>query len=362
MRAVLLLVLLSFSTLVECIIPLNILQSIIDHFKLFDVEIQPNCFTVSVKMELFKLFAKHGEMINFNEKIVHPSIRCTETISELMLNKPIKTKTVVVSQIENEVDLLTVNVSIGEEVYFLDKNTFKIYEAYVINNVHIKRYLGQFNQINKRIALFSPSYDFVDSFLDRRGDFQGIQLIVMTEQWLKYIWLPDNFADQSTYFPENETYDVTNIVSGSYKNALSYLEKALNFSTKLYKRKDGVWGMPKIMSNGSTHLNGMLKSITESHIDMIGASLSILQLRLNYVDYLVPMSQTHASLFIKNNDKFNMIDWSVYLTPFSIWSWLIIIISAMIFMFIISIMEWLFNVEMVSCNFRFKKKRISYFN
>ena len=350
MRAVLLLVLLSFSTLVECIIPLNILQSIIDHFKLFDVEIQPNCFTVSVKMELFKLFAKHGEMINFNEKIVHPSIRCTETISELMLNKPIKTKTVVVSQIENEVDLLTVNVSIGEEVYFLDKNTFKIYEAYVINNVHIKRYLGQFNQINKRIALFSPSYDFVDSFLDRRGDFQGIQLIVMTEQWLKYIWLPDNFADQSTYFPENETYDVTNIVSGSYKNALSYLEKALNFSTKLYKRKDGVWGMPKIMSNGSIHLDGMIKSTTESHVDMIGASISMLSSRFDYVDYLVPMSQIYAALFIVNNDNFNVIDWTVYLAPFSIRLWLVIVVSAFSFMIIITIMECLYNVEMVSFN------------
>ena len=356
MRAILLLILLSYSSLVECIIPLNMLLSIIDHFKLFDVEIHPNCFTVPVKMELFKLFAERGEMINLNEKIVrqnHPFIQCTETISELILNKPVKTKTVVVSQIENEVDLIKVNVSIGEEVYFLDKNTFKIYEAYMINNVHVKRYLGEFHESNKTSALFSPSEEFVDSFLDRRGDFHGIQLIAMTEQWLSYISLPDNLVDQSDYFQENETYDVTNIASGSYKNALSYLEQSLNFSTKLYKRKDGVWGMPKIMPNGSTHLSGMLKSITESHIDMIGASFSILQSRLDYVDYLVPMSQTHASLFIANNNKFDMIDWTVYLTPFSICSWLIIITSAIIFMITISIMEWLYNVEIVSWNFCF---------
>ena len=311
-------------------------------------------------MELLKIFAQRGEMINFYEKIVHQnhpsiSIRCTETISELILNKPVKTKTVVISQIENEVDLITVNVSIGEEVYFLDKNTFKIYEAYAINKIHVKRYLGQFHEINKSSALFSPSDDFVDSFLERRGDFYGDQLIVMTEQWLSYIMLPDDFADQSNYFPENETYDVTRIVSGSYKNVLSHLEKSLNFSTKLYKRKDGVWGMPKIMPNGSIYLEGMLKSITESHVDMIGATISMIPSRLDFVDYLVPMSQTYMALFIVNNDNLNNIDWTVYLAPFSIRLWLIIVASAFCFMIIISIMECLYNVEMVSLNFNVKE-------
>ena len=311
-------------------------------------------------MELLKLFSDYGVLIRLNEKIAHPNhpfIRCTENIKTVSLNKPIKTQIVVISQIEKENDLNEFDISVGEEVYFLDKNSFKIYEAYVVNNVHVTRYLGQFKEINKSSALFSPSDDFIDSFIERRKDFHGIQLIGMTEseKGLSYIKIPNEFADQSNYFPENETYDVTSIVSGSYINALKHLEKSLNFSTKLYKRKDGLFGMPKIFSNGTIILNGMMKSIVESHVDIICAAMGILPIRHAYVDFLVPMSQKVASLFIANNKNLAITDWTVYLTPFSIKLWLIIVASAITFMVIITILERQYNEDMVSCNFNTKQ-------
>ena len=138
-------------------------------------------------------------------------------------------------------------------------------------------------------------------------------------------------------------------------DTLNHLEKSLNFSTKLYKRKDGKWGVPITLPNGTIILNGMLKSITESHVDMICASLSIVESRLTYVDYLVPITQVHASLFIANNDNFDTIDWTVYLTPFTLRVWLIIIASTITIVIIIIVMEKQYNVEMVSYNFRAKK-------
>ena len=235
MRDILLILLISYPILVECIIPLNILLSIIDQFQLFDIVIQKNCFTLLMKMELFKIFADRGKILNLNEKRVHPNhqfIRCTDTIKTLTLNKSIKTQTVVITQIENKTDLSTMDISIGENVYFLDKTTFKIYEAYSVNSVHVTQYLGQFHELNKSTALFSPADDFIESLVDRRGNFHGIQLIGMTDLDLArnlaqhYIIIPDNFAEQSNYFPENETYDVTNIVSGIYIG-LSHFNKIL---------------------------------------------------------------------------------------------------------------------------------------
>ena len=354
MRALLLLF--SYLTLVECIIPLNVLISIIDQFKLFDIVIQKNCFTPLIKKEFFKMFVDRGKMLNLNEKTIHSTIRCTETIKKLSLNKPIKIKTVVISQIETENDLNTIDISIGEEVYFIDKNTFKIYESYTINNVHVTGYLGQFYEANRSSAFFSPANDFIDSFVDRRKDFHGIQLIGMTEEEKQHtnINIPDNFADNSNYFPENETYDVTNIVSGTYINALNHLEKSLNFSTKLYKRKDGIWGGPMTLANGTVILNGIIKSITENNVDMICAALSMIQSRMTYVDYLVPVTQSYASLFIANHDNFDVIDWTVYLSPFSIWIWLITISSAITFMTIMTIIERQYNEEIVS-NFLVQK-------
>ena len=343
----------SYTTSVECNIPLNVLLGIIDQFELIDIIIQKNCFMLSTKIELFKIFADLGETINLNERTFHhnhPFIRCAENIEKFTLNKPIKTPSVIISQIKNENDLRSMDISIGEEVYFLDRNTFKIYEAYVVNNMHITRYLGQFHQSNKNHAFFSPAEDFIDSFVDRRGDFHGIQLIGMVEAQPQTIIIPDNFVSQSYYFPENETYDVTNIVSGSYINSLNHLKISLNFSIKLYKRKDGVWGMPKSLPNGSIILNGMIKSITENNVDMICTSLSIVQLRRPYVDFLQPMSKVYAALFIANFNYY-VIDWTVYLAPFSIKLWLSIVASAVIFMVTITIMERQYNVKMVSCSF-----------
>ena len=357
MKSQFLLVLLSYATLVECIIPLNVLLSIINQFKLLDIKIQKNCFTITEKIEFIKIFSNLGKMSHLNEKTFHQShsfIRCTENIKNIISDKSITSTTVVISQIEKENSLNFVNISIGENVYFFDKNTFKIYEAYEINKVHITRCLGQFttNKSKNEIVKFSPAFDFADSFVDRRRDFHGIQLIGMTEQWASDIIIPDDFVDKSYYFPENETYDVTNIVSGSYINVLHQLEMYFNFSTKLYKRKDGIWGLPKTMANGTIQLDGMMKSITEGHVDFICVSYGMLLSRLSYLDFLVPMSQIHMSLFIANSNKFDIIDWTVYLTPFSIKIWLIIVASAITFMFIITIMERQYNEEIVSYNFK----------
>ena len=350
-RSILLLALFSYTTLVDCIIPLNILQSIIDQFRLTNVVIQKNCFTLSMKRELFKIFADHGEMINLIDENYHPKhsfIRCAETIKNLTLDKSMKTQTVVISQIGNENYLNEITISIGEEVYFFDKNTFKIYEAYSINNVHIIRYLGQFYEIDKDLALFSPSDNFVNSFVDRRSNFHGIQLIGMTETWTTEVIIPDNYADHSTYFPENETHDVTNIASGIYIDVLNQLEKSLNFSTKLYKRKDGIYGWPKTLTNGTIIFNGMMKSLKESHVDMICSSFAIIPSRYSYVDYSVPITLSHKSLFIaRNND---IIHWTAYLSEFSIRIWLIIIASAITITVIITIMEKQHNFETVSFN------------
>ena len=358
MRTILLLILYSYTILVECIIPLNILLSTMDQFKLNDIIIQKNCFTLTMKRELFKIFADREKMINLNEKIVHPNhafLRCPETLRNLTLNKLIKKQTVVFTHIENENELNAIDISIGEEVYFLDKNSFKIYEAYSINDAHVIRYLGQFHQLNTSSAFFSPADNFIDSLEYRRSDFHGIQLNCVTATWHSNIIIPDNFADQSNYFPENETYDVTSIVSGTYIDVLHNLEKSLNFSTKVYKRKDGVWGVPKTLQNGTIILNGIMKSITESHVDMICASLGQIQSRISYVDFLVPMNHAYASLFIANSRNFDIIDWSVYLSPFSIKIWLIIIASAITFMIIMVIMDIQHNRNIVSYNFSAKK-------
>ena len=110
---------------------------------------------------------------------------------------------------------------------------------------------------------------------------------------------PEHFTSKVKYFSNNQTYDMTNVVDGVYINVLLSLESLLNFSTKLYLRKDEKWGIPKILQNGSVILDGMIKSIVEEHpVDFIWTTLSVLPARTPYVDYLPALTHEYGGIFI----------------------------------------------------------------
>ena len=62
----------------------------------------------------------------------------------------------VVSKIQNTDDLKNIDLPIDAEVYFIDVDSLKTYEAYKINEVQVTRYLGQFEMENE-IMLFKKS-------------------------------------------------------------------------------------------------------------------------------------------------------------------------------------------------------------
>ena len=66
----------------------------------------------------------------------------------------------VITSIEEESNLRGIgNIPIDKEIYFLDKKSLKIYEAYHINEIHITRYFGQFDEIGQN---FIPAKDMTN--------------------------------------------------------------------------------------------------------------------------------------------------------------------------------------------------------
>ena len=134
----------------------------------------------------------------------------------------------------------------------------------------------------QKIALIEAK-DYIPSFVQRRSNFQGIKLKAITDFDVPAVGFPDDFKSTAKYFPNNETYEMTNLVYGIYIDVLHSMEKTLNFSTSLYRRKDGSWGTPKPFPNGTVVLKGMMKTVNEGSVDFIWTSLSILLSRWPYV-------------------------------------------------------------------------------
>ena len=160
------------------------------------------------------------------------------------------------------------NININQQIYFIFPN-FTIYEKYSINGYAVDRILGQFGN-----NTYYPRKDLEDNFIKRRNDFFGLELVGLTDESQETDIIDLNKA---IYFSSNDTFDVTNHVRGPHYRILKSLEATLNFTTKLYHRKSGGWGIPVIFQNGSIEVSdGMVKDIMLGKADLIIASLSLL--------------------------------------------------------------------------------------
>jgi hypothetical protein len=103
---------------------------------------------------------------------------------------------------------------------------------------------------------------------------------------------------------------------------LSILETELNFTTKFYKRQDGIWGLATIDKiTGKLNASGMLTDLVSGKADMIATNLAIIYERSFALDYLHPLSSVYVGLFIRNDKTFDDMDFITYLEPLSNQLW-----------------------------------------
>ena len=152
---------------------------------------------------------------------------------------------------------------INQNIQFVDVNTWKVYEHYVTNKRKILNELGSFDHDFSYIPVTNSSFE------ERRSNFHGYQIKAMTANFEPY-----TSADESAAILdiESQTYDVTQLVEGLEIDSLQDMEKYLNFSTTLHKRKDGEWGLTTVLENGTIVANGMVGSLTSGFAEMIVAT------------------------------------------------------------------------------------------
>ena len=76
-----------------------------------------------------------------------------------------------VSKIQNISDLNHIDLPIDAEVYFIDIDSLKTYEAYKINEIQVTRYLGQFEMENEIMAFKKSKGNFSNCFLHMKSSY-----------------------------------------------------------------------------------------------------------------------------------------------------------------------------------------------
>ena len=196
-----------------------------------------------------------------------------------------------------ELTMNNLNVEIDQKVFVVKIPSLEVFETYVINEHKIKRKLGRISADTSRL-IWDPTVQ--KHFLKRRFDFHGKQLKVMTEEYKPTVALDTNYKNLAPYFPENETYLVNGFISGIHYDILIALQNQLNFTTRIYKRKDGIWGFVQKHTNETYTASGMVGDLFYRNVDLIVADLTFNLERSLFIDFTIYINPDDYGLYISN--------------------------------------------------------------
>ena len=92
------------------------------------------------------------------------------------------------------------STKINQEIFFVDIETWKVYEHYMINQKKILNQLGSFNDDLKYIPIMTQS------FVERRSNFQGYKMKTMTEEVNPFITIDHDFLTPAYFDANSQTY------------------------------------------------------------------------------------------------------------------------------------------------------------
>ena len=114
----------------------------------------------------------------------------------------------------------------------------------------------------------------------------------------------------------NQTYLVTQFTTGLYHDVLLEVQKMLNFTTVLYKRKEIAWGFVYPQGNGSYEADGIVGDIFFGRADLIVAPVTFFLRRALYIDYLPPLTPKYIGLYISSIKSKEAMNLYVFIKPF----------------------------------------------
>ena len=91
------------------------------------------------------------------------------------------------------------------------------------------------------------------NFSERRSNFQGYEMKAMAEEIGPFVMFDLRMAP---FDESSQQYDVTYSTKGMFYDLFMVLQKTLNFTASLHKRKDSKYGVAKVLNNGSVIASG----------------------------------------------------------------------------------------------------------
>ena len=192
-------------------------------------------------------------------------------------------------------------------------------ESYTSNGVVVTRRLGRV-RADSLLARDEP-----ESLSRRRSNLHGAKVVAVTETSLPRVTLRGSHEDARAFLTPSGDQMLEHPLDsfvGSFIDVLEHLADDLNFTVRLLRREDGLWGTVEVSKDGTRKYNGMLLTVSKGEADIIAAPFSNSDYRFEVVDFLPALDVETPAITISRADVHGQTNWQLYFSPFSSSLWL----------------------------------------
>ncbi len=293
--------------------------------KMLGKAINFSSFKIAGPQALNKLHLNTGQNIVFHVKSLTQKISVLDAIDKQNLG--VKNSLLVIFESSLLLSFNDINIRIDQEVFFLERTSMTLYEAYKINGYIVSSLIGHYTSVGDAGLEFIFENRGWKRFLgSRRNNFYGQHIIGIAAHDPPYVYLRHGYKRNATFFETNQTYHVSDWIDGGmYYQIFLELSRDLNFTFDLYKRLDDVWGT--VVDENTT--TGIVNSIADGNGDIGVTDFAIMNNRLQRIAYLPVINDYIPSIFIRSFQP-EAFTWALLIYPLSGLLWLVIIVTSLI--------------------------------
>ncbi len=158
-------------------------------------------------------------------------------------------------------------LDVGNRAFFLNVQDRIVSESYALNGLASTRVVARMEGDSLL------RWDEAETVLERRSDLQNSTLLAVILQQEPFVILKDR--DHGDPGGGGALVEVPHgTYEGLFIDVLTHLEEDLNFTSKMFTRRDQVWGSMVTHENGSLEWSGMVATLARREVDLVATSLT----------------------------------------------------------------------------------------
>ncbi len=117
-----------------------------------------------------------------------------------------------------------------------------------------------------------------------------------------------------------------------------FFKARLNFTIKMYRRRDKMWGKKVTHPNGTWEMVGAVGDVGYGRAEIMASSPAMNIYRAQIVDYLPVISSPKVGIFIKS-DPAELFSWTVFMEPLKPDLWIMLSLSSFVLAVVLTLLE-----------------------